>query len=183
MQVLASRVPALAQLRLTWHLAGRLAESDLATIVTVSSGGMYTQALHLESLEMGPEQYRGTTAYARAKRAQVVLAHEWSRRWSSSGIRSYVMHPGWTDTPGLAEALPRFSRLGPLLRRPDEGADTAVWLAAGGAGTEGTRSGIWLDRRRRSEYYLPGTRSGNASLGDELWTWCERRTGLTEASN
>ncbi len=173
----------LAPFRVTWHLADRLAESDRPTIVTVSSGGMYTQALRLASLEMAPGQYRGATAYARAKRAQVVLAHEWSRRWSASGLRSYAMHPGWTDTPGLAESLPRFSRLGPLLRRPDEGADTAVWLAAGGAGTEGTRSGIWLDRRRRSEYYLPGTRPADASLGDELWRWCEQRTGLSAASD
>ena len=41
------------------------------------------------------------------------------------------MHPGWADTPGISAALPRFYGLmGPILRTPAKGADTAVWLAA-----------------------------------------------------
>ena len=99
----------------------------------VSSGGMYTERFDLDRLEMDPEHYDGVRAYARAKRAQVVLAREWSRRWSACGVASYAMHPGWVDTPGLASGLPSFTYLGPLLRRPEEGADTAVWLAAGAA--------------------------------------------------
>ena len=168
----------LAPFRLTWHLRHLLFATGRSTIVTVSSGGMYSQALRLATLEMGPAKYRGTTAYARAKRAQVALAHEWSRRWSGRGVSSYVMHPGWTDTPGLSDALPHFARLGQLLRRPDEGADTAVWLAAGAAGNYGTRRGIWLDRRPRSEHYLPWTRGGSTATGPELWRWCESRTGI-----
>ena len=101
--------------------------------MTVSSGGMYTQPFDLDRLEMTPEAYRGTTAYARAKRAQVVLSHEWARRWGADGVASYASHPGWVDTPGLASGLPTFAKLGPLLRTPGEGADTVVWLAAGGA--------------------------------------------------
>ena len=41
-----------------------------------------------------------------------------------------AMHPGWADTPGLAEALPGFHRvMRPLLRSTAEGIDTIVWLA------------------------------------------------------
>ena len=59
------------------------------------------------------------------------------------------MHPGWTDTPGLVEALPRFARLmGPLLRTPAQGTDTLFWLAT--SSDDGTRAGsLWLDRRPR----------------------------------
>ena len=32
------------------------------------------------------------------------------------------------DTPGLSAALSGFSRLGPLLRAPEEGAATILWL-------------------------------------------------------
>ena len=39
------------------------------------------------------------------------------------------MHPGWADTPGLKSSLPRFyGATKRLLRTPQEGADTIVWL-------------------------------------------------------
>ena len=122
---------------------------------------MYTQRFDLAHLEVSADDYRGATAYARAKRAQVVLAHEWARRWGPDGVASYAMHPGWVATPGLATGLPRFARLGPLLRTPNQGADTVTWLASDGPRHDGAPEprpgGIWLDRRRRPEYYLPTT--------------------------
>jgi dehydrogenase/reductase SDR family member 12 len=175
--------------RLTWRLRSALRSAGRSTIVTVSSGGMYTERFDLDRLEMEAEHYDGVRAYARAKRAQVVLAHEWSRRWSASGVVSYAMHPGWVDTPGLASGLPGFTRLGPLLRRPEEGADTAVWLTAGAprCSTEqvirpspGIENGIWHDRRPRGEWYLPWTRPRErpAADGRRLWDWCANHTGL-----
>ncbi|HLI44920.1 MAG TPA: SDR family NAD(P)-dependent oxidoreductase [Acidimicrobiales bacterium] len=174
--------------RLTYGLAPLLKRAGSATVVIVSSGGMYTERFDLEHLEMPRDRYDGVKAYARAKRAQVVLAHAWSRRWSSEGVASYSMHPGWVDTPGLTSGLPSF-RLGPLLRRPEEGADTAVWLAAGGARSQaggpgersaGAENGFWHDRRRRSELRLPWTRPAKPleDQGRRLWEWCARRTGL-----
>lgn len=170
--------------RLTLQLASLLQGAPGSTIVTVSSGGMYSERFDLTRLEMPREGYDGVRAYARAKRAQVILAGEWSRRWGALGVASYAMHPGWVDTPGLASGLPYF-RLGPLLRTPEEGADTAVWLAAGAArGSIGPGSisadGFWHDRHRRGEYYLPWTRP--RAVGDEqgwrLWEWCATRAGL-----
>ena len=93
----------LAPYRLTWLLAPALQAPGDATIVTVSSGGMYSQRFDLDHLEMGPDTYRGTTAYARAKRAQVVLSHAWARRWGVDGVASYAMHPGWVDTTWAAQ--------------------------------------------------------------------------------
>jgi dehydrogenase/reductase SDR family member 12 len=147
-------------------------------IVAVSSGGMYTQPFDLDRLELTADVYRGVTAYARAKRAQVVLAHEWARRWGGDGVASYAMHPGWVATPGLASGLPGFARLGPLLRTPDQGADTAVWLAAGAAGQRAEPGGIWLDRRRRSDMHLPTTYRRPLDRrrdGEALWEWCTAR--------
>ena len=154
-----------------------------ANIVTLSSGGMYTQPFDLARLEMPPGEYRGTTAYARAKRAQVVLSHEWARRWNEDGVASYATHPGWVDTPGLASGLPSFAKLGPLLRTPAQGADTVVWLAAGEARRPDLRDplveGFFHDRHPRSEHHLPGTRrGGGATDGARLWEWCQSRTGL-----
>jgi dehydrogenase/reductase SDR family member 12 len=172
----------LAPYYLSSLLAPLLRRASSSVIVTVSSGGMYTQRFDLAGLEVCARDYKGATAYARAKRAQVVLAHEWASRWGSDGIASYAMHPGWVDTPGLATGLPSFSRLGPFLRTPSQGADTVTWLA-----TDGPRrpspsgrhaGGIWLDRRRRSEYYLPTTYRTPAQRqtdGEALWQWCADR--------
>ena len=65
------------------------------------------------------------------------------------------MHPGWVDTPGVSSSLPRFEKLTrPLLRTPDEGADTILWLVAS---PEVPSGGFWLDRRIRPANYLKST--------------------------
>jgi len=67
-----------------------------------------------------------------------------------------AMHPGWADTPGLAEALPGFyRRMRPILRKPAEGADTIAWLATR-PGSGGGK--LYLDRRPRPFDRLPRTR-------------------------
>ncbi len=145
-----------------------------ARVVTVSSGGMYTQRLDLDDLETGPQGYDGRVAYARAKRAQVVLNHEWARRIPSDKIVFHAMHPGWADTPGVVSGLPGFHRvMRPLLRTPEQGADTVVWLASTDEAVRSTGS-FWLDRRRRSEHRVPWTRGGD---GAALWALCQQRTG------
>ncbi len=143
-----------------------------ARVVAVTSGGMYTQRLDLDDLQGASEPFSGPRAYARAKRAQVALVREWARRLGPSGLATGVavnaMHPGWADTPGLAETLPSFHRLmGPLLRSPAEGVDTLVWLAA--AQEAGDRSGeLFLDRRPRPFDRIPRTR---LSAGDRRRLW------------
>ena len=140
-------------------------------VINVSSGGMYTQGLHLDDLQMEHGPYRGSVAYARAKRAQVVLTERWARRWRDRGIVVHAMHPGWADTPGIAAGLPRFGTLiGPRLRSPEEGADTIVWLAASPEAIRSTGR-FWLDRRPRSVVRLPGT-AVTAHDGERLWDAC-----------
>jgi NAD(P)-dependent dehydrogenase (short-subunit alcohol dehydrogenase family) len=138
-------------------------------VITVASGGMYTQRLDLATLQLPASHYRGVTAYARAKRAQVALSREWSRRFGGSGVAFHAMHPGWVDTAGLALALPGFRRLArPILLTPQEGADTIVWLAT--AAEEELGSGrFWHDRRVRPEYPLPWTREKDPATACRLW--------------
>lgn len=129
-----------------------LRASRPSRVIAVTSGGMYAQRLDLGDLQSRTGDFDGTRAYARAKRAQVVLMREWARRLGPperSGIAYNAMHPGWAATPGLREALPGFARImGPILRAPDEGVDTLVWLAAGEEG-ERVSGELYLDRRPR----------------------------------
>ena len=156
---------------LTRGLLPLLEQSDDARVITVTSGGMYTQALHLDDLQMEQEPYRGTVAYARAKRAQVVLTRLWAAQQRGTTVVVNAMHPGWADTPGIQASLPRFHRLvGPLLRTPEQGADTIVWLAAA-AEAAGSTGKLWLDRRPREFDRLPRTRV-SAEDARRLWDAC-----------
>ncbi len=145
-----------------------LRRTDGSRVIAVTSGGQYAQELDLDDLQNGVEPYSGTRAYARAKRAQVSLIREWSRRLPGGGVRFDSMHPGWAATPGVAEALPTFSKvMGPILRTPAEGTDTLVWLATGG-GLAAPGGSLWLDRGRRPFDRVPMTR---VSLADRRRLW------------
>ncbi len=146
-----------------------------ARVLWIASGGMYTQPLDVDTLEMGADGYSGTMAYARAKRAQVVLAEEWGKRLRDDRIAVHAMHPGWADTPGLETGLPGFrTLLGPILRSPEEGADTIVWLAA--AEEPGGLTGkFWLDRAPRSTTKLVPS-GATPEAREKLWELCEHLT-------
>ena len=64
----------LAPFRLSLLLSPLLFATPPSVIVTVSSGGMYTQRFDLTDLELTPDGYRGVTAYARAARMGSALA-------------------------------------------------------------------------------------------------------------
>lgn len=150
-------------------------------VVVMSSGGMYAEKLRPARVEMGREEYDGTTAYARAKRAQVALVHLWSRWLADDGVTVNAMHPGWADTPGVAASLPTFRRVMDLvLRDADDGADTMVWLGLS-ADARAETGGFWLDRARRPEHKLPSTRlepAEEARREAELWAMVADRAGI-----
>jgi NAD(P)-dependent dehydrogenase (short-subunit alcohol dehydrogenase family) len=163
---------------LTAMLMPALTATGAARVITVSSGGMYTRRLDLATLPPPRAGYRGVVAYARVKRAQVALSAEWATRAAGTGVAFHAMHPGWADTPGIAAALPRFRRvMRPLLRTPEQGADTITWLATAEEELLGT-GGFWHDRRRRPEHLLPWTRE-DASARDLLWERCARAAMVT----
>jgi len=142
-------------------------------VVLMSSGGMYTQSLPVDDIEYRRGHYRGATAYARSKRVQVALTPLLARRWPELMVAA--MHPGWADTPGVAQSLPGFRRLTrPILRTSEQAADTAVWLTA----TEPAPvSGqFWHDRRIRPTHYLP-TRDDDARVR-QVWQYCAAAIGL-----
>lgn len=168
----------LAPFILTEALLPALGRGAPSLVVTVTSGGLYSQRFRLDQLESPPEGYDGVKAYGRAKRAQLVLTHEWQRRYGGEGICFAAMHPGWADTPGLESGLPGFRRLmRPLLRTADEGAETAVWLAGSDLG-ELPGGRLWLDRRPRTEHRIPWTWEPPARQvpdGSALFEWCAAR--------
>jgi dehydrogenase/reductase SDR family member 12 len=143
---------------MTERLQPLLAKSNASRVVNVLSGGMYSQKIRVDDLQSSRGSYSGSVAYARAKRGLMILTEEWARRWSDDGIAVNAMHPGWADTPGVEEALPGFySVTRRLLRSPEQGADTVVWLAA--SSEAGKVSGkFWLDREQHPSHIFRRTR-------------------------
>lgn len=137
------------------HLITHLLRAPLqaagGSVVWMSSGGMYSAGLESEPdrIEYRDGRFNGIRSYARTKRMQVVLADQWARALAGTGVRVESMHPGWVETPGIEAHLAAFGRIvGTLLRDPEDGADTAVWLVA--TQPESRSPHFWHDRAQRT---------------------------------
>ena len=149
-----------------WVLTEALLQGEAlkprATVIEMSSGGMYNAPLTLAYMGMKePKKYNGVYAYAVHKRGQAELARYWQKRHGERegerGLRFYAMHPGWADTDGVKTSMPNFRRrLKVVLRDSAQGADTALWLAATRPTTAGAEA-FWFDRAPRSAHAYPHT--------------------------
>lgn len=161
---------------LTALLRPALKDGAPSRVIWVASGGMYGQKLPIDDLQTERGTYRPAVVYARTKRAQVIMAQKWAERLRDDGIVVHAVHPGWVDTPGVDRWLPKFKAITrPLLRTPEQGADTFVWLAA--AEEPGRTTGrFWHDREARPLHYISKTKESAADRG-ALWAEVERLTG------
>jgi dehydrogenase/reductase SDR family member 12 len=142
----------------TRDLLARGLLSAAATVIEVSSGGMYNHPLVVKDLNITGTGYVGVRAYGLSKRAQVVLTQHWREQTAGSARRFYVMHPGWVDTAAVGRSMPRFrATLKSVLREDHQGADTIVWLAERRPEQRSDES-IWFDRKERTAHIFPRTR-------------------------
>lgn len=149
----------LSPFRLTEGLKPLLTSAPSPRVINVVSGGMYSQKLEVDALQMpDTSEYSGSVAYARQKRALMIVTQVWAKRWAAQGVAVNAMHPGWADTPGVRRSLPHFRRLTKsVLRSAAEGADTIVWLAV--ATEAANASGkLFLDREVRPAHLVNSTR-------------------------
>ncbi|XP_072033637.1 dehydrogenase/reductase SDR family member 12-like [Amphiura filiformis] len=128
-------------------------------VITVSSGGMYTQKLDLTNLQSDNGSFDGTMVYAHQKRQQIIMTEQWAKKFPE--IHFSVMHPGWADTPAVRTSMPGFyNSMKNKLRTPEEGADTIVWLAVAEAAVNQPSGQFYLDRKPQSTHLsLAWTRS------------------------
>ena len=149
----------LSPCRLTQGLKPLLLKAEAPRVINIVSGGMYSQKLDVDSLfSESEEKYSGSTAYAKQKRALMVMTQEWASEWAAQGIVVNAMHPGWADTPGVQDALPLFRQITrSALRSPEQGADTIVWMAVASEAAQATGK-LFLDRQVRPTHLLSKTR-------------------------
>jgi len=170
---------------LAYFLLGNLLAPMLASsatpdtpsrLINVSSGGMYLAKLEPDDLQFTKKEFDGVEAYARSKRAELILSALWAHRLGKQGILSAAMHPGWADTPAVQSSLPRFHQLMQLtLRTPQEGADTTIWLAVNPKLRPADGPGLYFDRRKRNLHRLANTRNSPEEI-ERFWRECCRLT-------
>jgi len=143
-------------------------KSGHGRVLWMASGGLYSEPLDLGWLNDPREGYRGVSAYAKIKRAQLSLVAEIAPAWAQEGITCSVLHPGWVDTPGLRKSLPVFGLImRPWLRNLKQGIDTALWLAT--APNDEIKPGkFWLDRQSRSFYKTKASHASDTNANREL---------------
>ncbi|XP_056291804.1 dehydrogenase/reductase SDR family member 12 [Pseudoliparis swirei] len=129
----------------TTALVPALKRAQDPRVVTVSSGGMFTQKLNVDDLQFEKGTFDGTAAYAQNKRQQVILTERWASQHKEIHFSS--MHPGWADNPGLQTSMPAFhAKMRSRLRTEAMGAAAAAAQQP---------SGLFFQDRRAVAAHLP----------------------------
>ncbi|MEE8583124.1 MAG: SDR family oxidoreductase [Dehalococcoidales bacterium] len=121
----------LAPFLLTNLLRDGLKAAAPARIINVASG--IQRALDFADLQ-GEKRYGGLRAYGESKTALILHTYELARRLAGTGVTANCLHPGDIRTDifrhytGLFKLILSIS--GPLMRSPEKGAQTPVYLAS-----------------------------------------------------
>jgi len=143
----------LAPFLLTNLLLDRLKASAPARVVSVSSGVQATGRIEFEDLQ-GARHYSGQRAYNQSKLAVVMFTNELARRLEGRGVTANSLHPGMVRTNfGAEDQAGWFKVMGhavlPLLKTPEEGAQTSIFLASS-PDVEGETGKFFADREPKT---------------------------------
>lgn len=164
---------------LTHLLLPALHRAERGRIINVSSAAMYFTRLNLDDPQFYRRPYIGALAYAESKRAAVEMTQVWSKRLQGTGISVNAMHPGWADTPSAWGAVPSLAApIRPLMRTPEQGADTLLWLAVSPRVGDQESGQFWFDRRPRETHRLGYGKSNEAERAS-FWDLCCELSGYS----
>jgi len=141
----------LGYFQVTELLLPLLRAAGRARVVNVAS--RLAGGLDLSDVQFERRRWSGQAAYAQSKQADRMLTWALARRLSGTGITANAMHPGLVATEIFGKGGGPISPVASLYsklrgRRPEEGADTVVWLAASPE-VEGRSGLFWIDRQDR----------------------------------
>lgn len=128
----------LAYFRMIRAFTPYLTAAEGAQVVNVAS--YWAGGLDLDDLEFRRRRYNNDAAYRQSKQADRMLSRAFAERLADKGICVNACHPGDVNST-LSNSLGFGGH-----QSPDQGADTPVWLANGGAGTDTT--GSYFENRR-----------------------------------
>ena len=147
-------------------------------IIQVASGAHKWGEIHFDDLTL-EKNFRPFKAYGQSKLANVLFAEALSRRLKPNGITVNSCHPGAVGTnmgvnreTGFGRGIMRL--LKPFFRTPEEGADTAVFLATDPSVAKIT--GKYFYNRKPMSLVK---KAQDQKLSEKLWKWTEGFTGIT----
>jgi retinol dehydrogenase 12 len=175
----------LAPFLLTNLLAGKLATDPPARIVTVASLAHRAARLNPEQAAK-PALYLPMLAYANSKLANILFTRELARRLDRTSSRSLLdgtsvtancLHPGTVSTH-FGQSGPLWLRggmkiIGPVIRSPQSGARTLVYLASS-PDLAARTGGYYVNCRR----HQPSRVARDDDLAHRLWDVSAELTGL-----
>ncbi len=158
----------LAPFLLTNLLHDRLAASK-GRIINTSSRANTAGQVDLDDLDSA-KSYRAFNVYGTTKLENILFTQELSRRWGSEGITAASVHPGVVATQfGRDSKLTSLFYQGlarHVLRSPEKGADTIVWLASTTPGKDWQNGGYYADRKPGKQL---NPQANDADLASALW--------------
>lgn len=160
---------------LTMKLLPRMREGS--RIIQVASGAHKWGEIHFDDLTL-QKNFRPFKAYGQSKLANVLFAKALSERLKTYGITVNSCHPGAVATNMGVNRETGFGRgimrvLKPFFRTPEEGADTAVFLA-----TDPSVAKISGEYFRNRKPVAAAKKAQDKELSEKLWTWTEALTGI-----
>jgi NAD(P)-dependent dehydrogenase (short-subunit alcohol dehydrogenase family) len=168
---LTFQVNHLATFLLTALLLDRLVDSAPSRVITTASVANLGGFMRIGDLE-SRRFFQGTAAYSTSKLENILFTRELGRRLSGTGVLATCFNPGLVATDlgrGNPAGLMHRSPLRRLMRSPEEGADTLVWLATGPA--DRLRQGGYYGNRRRGVMHV---QARSDRLARQLWERSER---------
>ena len=160
----------LAPFLLTRLLTNRLLESKGTVINTSSAANRLFAKLDITDLEE-EKDYTPQKAYGNSKLEQILFTEEFDRRYRAAGATSTAFHPGvigssFSSAEGSAMRSVYTSFLGRfVLRSPEKGAETLVFLAEGTPGADYPTGKYFV----RSKPARPNKLAGDHALALDLW--------------
>ena len=144
-------------------------------IVQVASGAHKWGTINFNDLTL-EKNFRPFKAYGQSKLANVLFVEALSRRLLPYGITVNSCHPGAVGTnmgvnreTGFGSGIMKL--LKPFFRTPEEGADTAVFLATDPS-VEKVSGKYFFNRKPVSV----SRRAKDKALSEKLWCWSEEHT-------
>jgi len=169
----------LAYFLLTVLLLDRLKASGSARVVNVASDA-HRFARTIDFDDLGHERrYRGMRVYGHSKLANIIFTYELARRLAVTSVTANCAHPGGVAT-GLGRnngrmAVVLTTLLRPLLRTPEEGAATSIWLATSSA-VEGVSGRYFKNCREARSSRV----TYDVEVARRLWDVSARMTGVSD---
>jgi NAD(P)-dependent dehydrogenase (short-subunit alcohol dehydrogenase family) len=142
-----------------------------ARVVSLSSGAHHAARVRWDDLGMR-EGYNGLRQYSNTKLFNLLMVRELARRFPASALAANAMHPGVVGTALLFGGFAPIRLLKPFLRTPEQGAATAVYLAADPA-VANVSGGYFKDERPARSSAL----SQDPEAARRLWEISEAMTG------